>query len=480
MCQIVSAASHCIFGWRGRRTGDRQPFIGEKGVGTVKSIFLVLLSLFGFCFLNACGGGVSPAPPASPTPFFIDSTAPPNGVINVPFDFQFTAANGLQPFTWMETGGLPAGLVFSPGGHLSGVPTASGSFPITVSVKDSLGHSSATPVEIFQIFTRGFQATGDMGTARTSHTATLLTNGKVLVAGGTNNVVNLGTAELFDPAAGTFTATGAMTEPRSQHTATLLTNGKVLLAGGTNDNSAELFDPATGTFTATGPMTEPRSQHTATLLTNGKVLLAGGTADNSAELFDPTTGSFAATGGMTTGDRFSPTATLLSDGTVLIAGGDAGGFDRILTAITSAELFNPGTETFTATASMTSQRSQHTATLLTNGKVLLAGGAGDDSAELFDPATATFTAAGVMTQSRSQHTATLLNDGTVLVTGGSNDGRSTELYDPTTNKFMTASSMGTARFAHTATPLTNGQVLITGGQPASATNLTLNSAEVYK
>jgi WD40 repeat protein len=445
---------------------------------------LVVLFLFGFCFLSACGGSVSPALPANPPPLFIDSTAPPNGVINVPFDFQFTVANGLQPFTWMETGGLPAGLIFSPGGHLSGIPTASGSFPITVSVKDSLGHSAATPVEIFQIFTRGFQATGDMGTARTSHTATLLTNGKVLVAGGNNNVVNpgtvLGTAELFDPAAGTFTATGTMTEPRSQHTATLLTNGKVLLAGGTNDTSAELFDPATGTFTATGPMTEPRSQQTATLLTNGKVLLAGGTADNSAELFDPTTGSFAATGGMTTGDRFAPTATLLSDGTVLITGGDDNSFDRILEGTAAAELFNPGTETFTATGSMTAARSQHTATLLTNGKVLLAGGAGNESAELFDPATATFTAAGLMTRTRSQHTATLLNDGTVLVAGGSSDGRSTEVFDPTTNKFAPASSMGSARFAHTATPLTNGQVLITGGQPAPATNLTLNSAEVYK
>jgi hypothetical protein len=116
-----------------------------------------------------------------------------------------------------------------------------------------------------------FQATGDMGTQRAAHTATLLPNGKVLIAGGFNNSGGLATAELFDPATGTFMATGTMTGARVSHTATLLNSGKVLLAGGDGLNTAELFDPSTGTFTATGAMTGVRTQHAATLLNNGGI-----------------------------------------------------------------------------------------------------------------------------------------------------------------------------------------------------------------
>ncbi len=249
----------------------------------------------------------------------------------------------------------------------------------------------------------GFHATGDMGTERAAHTATLLQNGKVLIAGGFNNTDVLATAELFDPATGTFTPTGAMTTPRFSHTATLLANGKVLVTGGSpnlgdlathnsrtvnllangkvlvtggSDNSgdlatAELFDPATGTFTATGAMSEPRSEHTATLLANGTVLLAGGAAGNAAELFDPATGSFTATGELTLGGRWGSTATLLKDGTVLIAGGrdSEDVFDAF--PLNDAELFNPATGTFTATGVMTQFRYEHAAALLNNGQVLL-------------------------------------------------------------------------------------------------------------
>src|ERR1700675_4914050 len=147
--------------------------------GIMKNIFLLVLSLSGVCFLSACGGGGGAAPPAvaisNPPPPTINNTAPPNGGLNLPFAFQFTVANGLPPFTWMETGALPAGLAFSHQGELSGTPTASGSFPITVSVQDSLGRSAAPLAVTIQILLHGFQATGDMGTQRMSHTATLLT-----------------------------------------------------------------------------------------------------------------------------------------------------------------------------------------------------------------------------------------------------------------------------------------------------------------
>ncbi|MGP0063424.1 MAG: Kelch repeat-containing protein, partial [Isosphaeraceae bacterium] len=127
-----------------------------------------------------------------------------------------------------------------------------------------------------------FAPTGNLAIARQNHTATLLNNGMVLIAGGTNNSASaLASAELYDPATGTFSVTGSMAAPRAYHSATLLNNGMVLVAGGLNADtdlalaSAELYDPSTGTFTATGSMTIARSYQTATLLNNGMVLVAG-------------------------------------------------------------------------------------------------------------------------------------------------------------------------------------------------------------
>jgi prolyl-tRNA editing enzyme YbaK/EbsC (Cys-tRNA(Pro) deacylase) len=275
-----------------------------------------------------------------------------------------------------------------------------------------------------------------MTTARIYHTATLLSDGRVLVAGGGDGQGSaFAESELYDPKTGTFSATAEMTTPRSGQTATLLPDGRVLVAGGKDASmgnvslaSAELYDAKTGTFTPTGAMATPRIFHTATLLSDGRVLMAGG-ANGSAELYDPKTGTFTPTGALATPRTFH-TATLLSDGRVLMAGGTST-MPSAEQIVPPAEVYDPKTGTFSLTGSMTTERRFHTATLLRDGRVLIAGGV-VASAELYDPKSGTFTPTGSLTVARSSSTATLLPDGGVLIVGGSDHSQnilaSAELY----------------------------------------------------
>src|SRR5580765_6219199 len=205
---------------------------------------------------------------------------------------------------------------------------------------------------------------------RQSHTATLLQNGKILLAGGGIGVP-LSSAELYDPdVSDPFLTTllkASMKTNRVYHTATLLPNGKVLVAGGSgssgNLSSAELYDPLTGTWAFTGSMKTNHAKHTATLLANGKVLVTGGQQQKTSELYDPTTETWAFTGSMTA-LRQNHTATLLADGRVLVTGGE-GMFVNV--GLSSAEIYNPTNGTWSTITSLNIGRRSHTATLLPNG-----------------------------------------------------------------------------------------------------------------
>ena len=374
------------------------------------------------------------------------------------------------------------------------------------------GSTVFNTAELYNPTTQTFTAlTATMTSPRAGHTATLLPNGQVLFTGGSSVFAAgpVNTAELYDPVANTFTAlTATMTTARAAHTATLLPNGLVLLTGGNssnaNLNTAELYNPTAETFTAlTATMTTARDGHTATLLPNGLVLITGGyihgpvtgPAYNTAELYDPTVNTFTALTATMTSDRANHTATLLPNGLVLLTGGTNGsgtpGDEPALNTAEVCEALPPSVQTFTAlTATMTTARGGHTATLLPNGKVLLTGGFnGSDTvlntAQLYDRTANTFTAlTATMTIARCYHTATLLPTGQVLITGGSTNANGSanldtaELYDPTANIFTAlTATMTSARVSHTATLLPNGKVLLTGGFNGSDT--ALNTAELY-
>ena len=365
--------------------------------------------------LSALGLTVSLPIQAQPTPSLISITIDPESAVTAVdqvtwFTATGTYSNGVRRILpaikgYLTSTVLEDGKVLIAGGY------DGNSAPMTFDEADIYDPTSGT-----------FSRTGAMTIMRDSHTATRLTDGKVLVTGGFADVPAIaeygpiGSAELYNPTTGSFKATGSMSESRAYHTSTLLANGKVLIIGGYSGlagtlATAELYDPASGTFSATGSMSIARDYHTATPLANGKVLIVGGGTD-IVELYNPATGTFSNAGSMSM-PRYAHTATLLTDGRVLVAGGWWG-----TGLATAAELYDPATDTFSMAGSMLAPRTWHTATLLTNGQVLLAG-AGADFAELYDPATDTFSATGIMEGWRYDFTAALLGNGDVLVVGGS-------------------------------------------------------------
>jgi Kelch motif len=292
-----------------------------------------------------------------------------------------------------------------------------------------------------------------------------LRNGQVLAAGGGVGAVPVSAAELYDPASQSWKPTGALNEARRGANAVVLADGRVLIAGGiagpTLLSSAEIYDPGTGRWTTTGSMAIARLDPTMTMLPGGDVLVAGGT----------TTGGQQGTGG---GQTISPTS--------------------------SAEVFHAATGQWSATKPMTDARFEATATVLTDGRVLIVGGFGGagtnsptglqypalKSAEIFDPAVGAFTGAGSMSEGRAWQVATRLADGSVLVAGGLGGGTGSgtlstaERFQPTTAAWTEVAPMAQGRSGASASALTSGMVMVTGGETVDqGTRHSLATAQVY-
>jgi hypothetical protein len=354
-----------------------------------------------------------------------------------------------------------------PGFHDTGPMSVGRLSHVAVTLEDGKvlvagGYNSASSTlrsaELYDPASGTFSATGSMSTERAGATATLLPDGEVLVAGGfgiddSGATVPVASAELYDPDTGLFTATGSMYDARYNSTATLLSSGLVLIAGGTGEHGtlseAELYDYRAHSFRPAGALNMARTGHAATLLADGRVLLAGGLVSTvggalylaTAEIYDPGSGKFTATGSMTL-PRYVAMSGRLPDGRVLIFGGL-----RYVDAMhkysdATAELYDPATGAFTATGSMANPRAGAGTLVLPDGRVLAVGGVLSDSnwsdaylasAEAYDPEGGHFTFAGSMTTPRYGPTATLLKDGRVLVAGGGNsDGivATAEVYQP--------------------------------------------------
>ena len=359
------------------------------------------------------------------------------------------AVDAAVPGTWSATADLPfAGFWAQPDG--AAVLLADGR--VLIAGGEDGSRRPFADAALFEPVGGTWSRTGSLWDARRLHTSTRLADGRVLVAGGigtapTFPAQGLASAELYDPATGRWTRTGDLRRPRFSHSATLLTDGRVLVAGGSGARSsqsngslrsAELYDPATGQWTETAPLTDARFGHPAVRLNDGRVLLVGGaltlgrgqyTALGYCEAYNPATGKWTPTASLA-GPRKSHQATLLADGTVLVTGGDMPGFVPDSWTYDpysqwTAERYDPAKDLWSAEPAMPWGRSHHRTLRLTSGKVLMAGGTDDASfdigyqnADVYDPVARTWSADFPTVVGRWAPATVALADGRALMFGG--------------------------------------------------------------
>jgi N-acetylneuraminic acid mutarotase len=345
---------------------------------------------------------------------------------------------------------------------------------------------------------------------RAQHTATLLSDGKVLLVGGSiSPSEQTADAEIYDPSTGLITMVAPLHTPRHAHSATWLPDGRVLVVSGYNQSQgwlydAEVYDPSTDEWTVIPMLTSHGVEHTATLMNDGRVLIVGGANGSGqqsaqAEIFDPQTNSWSDVMPLAS-DRASHTATLLDDGRIIIIGG---GSAAGIPSGGDALLYDPQLDTWTATGPMVMPRVSGESVRLPDGRVLVVGGinlqdtlgTGSNqiplsSAEIYDPVTNAWSATDDLVEARDGHALVSLQDGQVLAIGGARVGdccftensfvREIEVYEPSTGHWHIAGVLLQPGIYSAAVQLTNDNVLVTGGEAGeSGMNFLTNTWLIY-
>jgi N-acetylneuraminic acid mutarotase len=412
-------------------------------------------------------------------------------------DALYVTSEPIVPNTPQVTGGVASAFSVSPAlppglslnrltGAITGTPTVlQRQATYTVTASNSVG-SAQTQIRIIVTARGSWTTMTAVPLARHYFAMVRLPSNKVMVIGGFASSTITNSVVIYDPATDTWSPAASMLSARSDPSATVLPDGRVLVAGGaTNGNaslaSAEIYDPVNNTWTATGSMAEARTRQTATLLQNGKVLVIGGyntggsiTFSQTAEMYDPADGSWTTMATPLSESRGQHAAQLLPGGNavLLIGGVSRTGF------VNTAELFpvNDSGNTTVLPYAVPSGN-VYTSVLLDDGSVL-ATGDGSTTALRFHPDTLSWTTS-TYSGSRTLPTMTTLADGRVLLAGGTGSGgvrlTTAEIYNPDANVWTTAASMSTGRGAASAVLLANGGVLAVGGFNSDS----LNSVERY-